>query len=74
VQKLDEVIIVAYGTQKKSHLTGSVATVKADKLNEVPVSRVDQALQGKMAGVQVLNQKGTRNGINKCEYRSTYCC
>jgi TonB-linked SusC/RagA family outer membrane protein len=69
VQKLDEVIIVAYGTQKKSHLTGSVATVKADKLNEVPVSRVDQALQGKMAGVQVLNQNPEAGAAPKIRVR-----
>jgi TonB-linked SusC/RagA family outer membrane protein len=69
VQLLDEVVIVAYGTQKKSHLTGSVTTVKADKLNEVPVSRVDQALQGKMAGVQVLNQNPEAGAAPKIRVR-----
>ena len=54
-QKLDEFVVVAYGTQKKSHLTGSIASIKAAKLEEIPVSRVDQALQGKMSGVQVAN-------------------
>lgn len=52
---LDDVVVVAYGTQKKSHLTGAVTSLKTDKLDEIPVSRVDQALQGKMAGVQILN-------------------
>ncbi|MCI0522149.1 MAG: TonB-dependent receptor [Bacteroidales bacterium] len=55
VQLLEDVIVVAYGTQKKSHLTGAVASVKAETLDEIPVSRVDQALQGKLAGVQVNN-------------------
>jgi TonB-linked SusC/RagA family outer membrane protein len=55
VTMVDEVVIVAYGTQKKSHLTGSVASLKTEKLDEVPVSRADQALQGKMAGVQINN-------------------
>lgn len=55
LEAIDEVIVVAYGTQKKSHLTGSVASIKADKLDELPVSRVDQALQGKLAGVQINN-------------------
>ncbi|MEI8087206.1 MAG: SusC/RagA family TonB-linked outer membrane protein, partial [Paludibacter sp.] len=54
-KQMDEVVVVAYGTQKKSHLTGSVASLKGDKLDEIPVSRLDQALQGKMAGVQVLS-------------------
>ncbi len=55
VSAIDEVVVVAYGTQKKSHLTGSVTSLKAEGLDEVPVSRMDQALQGKMAGVQVNN-------------------
>jgi TonB-linked SusC/RagA family outer membrane protein len=53
--KLDEFVVVAYGTQRKSHLTGSIATLKTEKLDEIPVARADQALQGKMAGVQVNN-------------------
>ena len=52
---IDEVVVVAYGTQRKSHLTGSVASLKNDKLDEIPVSQLDQALQGKMAGVQIMN-------------------
>lgn len=54
-KEMDEVVVVAYGTQKKSHLTGAVASLKAEGLDEVPVSRVDQALQGKMAGVSINN-------------------
>lgn len=50
---IDEVVVVAYGTQKKSHLTGAVSSIKGDKMDELPVSRVDQALQGKLAGVQI---------------------
>jgi len=53
--EIDDVVVVAYGTQKKSHLTGAVASLKTEKLVEIPVSRVDQALQGKLAGVQVQN-------------------
>jgi len=55
VQSVDEVVVVAYGTQKKSHLTGSVASLKAEKLDEIAVSRIDQAMQGKLAGVQISN-------------------
>ncbi len=54
-QNLDEFVVVAYGKQKKSHLTGSIASLKAEKLDEIPVARIDQALQGKMSGVQVAN-------------------
>ncbi len=55
IKSLDEVVVVGYGVQKKSHLTGSVAKLKNDKLDEIPVSRIDQAFQGKIAGVQVQN-------------------
>ncbi len=51
----DEVIVIGYGTQKKSHLTGAVSKYKNEKLDETPVSRLDQALQGKIAGVQIQN-------------------
>lgn len=51
----DEVIVIGYGSQKKSHLTGSVSKYKNEKLDETPVSRLDQALQGKIAGVQIQN-------------------
>ncbi len=51
---IDEVVVVAYGAQKKSHLTGAISSLKNDKLDELAVSRVDQALQGKLAGVQIM--------------------
>lgn len=54
-EELEDVVVVAYGTQKKSHLTGAVSSLKTEKLDEVPVARVDQALQGKLAGVQIIN-------------------
>jgi len=56
---LDEVVVVGYGRQKKSDLTGSVASVSAEDIAKVPVSRVDQALQGRAAGVQVTTTNGS---------------
>ncbi len=50
---LDEVVVIGYGTVKKSDLTGAVATVKGDQLNDKPVANISQALQGKVAGVDV---------------------
>lgn len=52
---LDEVVVVGYGTQKRSSVTGSVAKVKSDKIENAPVSRLDNALQGKIAGVTIQN-------------------
>ncbi|MEL6699541.1 MAG: TonB-dependent receptor [Bacteroidota bacterium] len=51
--KLDEVVVVAYGTQKKSHLTGSISSVKNETLDQIPVSRADDALVGQVAGVNI---------------------
>lgn len=50
---LSEVVVIGYGTARKSDLTGSVATVKSDKLMDKPVTNVSQALQGKVPGVDV---------------------
>jgi len=55
---LDEVVVTGYGVQKKSDLTGAIASVSGDKLAKVPVAGVDQALQGRAAGVQVSSQTG----------------
>lgn len=51
----EEVVVIGYGTQKKSHLTGAVSKFRNERLDETPVSRLDQALQGKIAGVQIQN-------------------
>ena len=55
---LDEVIVIGYGTVKKRDLTGSVSSVDNKALTANPVSNVAEALQGKLAGVQVLSQDG----------------
>ncbi|MDR1681230.1 MAG: TonB-dependent receptor [Prevotellaceae bacterium] len=55
---LDEIIVVAYGTQKKSSVTGSIATVKSEALATVTAPNVQSMLQGKVAGMQVLNTSG----------------
>ncbi len=55
---LDEVVVVGYGTQKRSDLTGAVGSVKASELTERPVVNVAQGLQGKVAGVDVSLNSG----------------
>ncbi|HEU4471705.1 MAG TPA: TonB-dependent receptor [Flavisolibacter sp.] len=52
---MEDVVVIGYGTQKKSHLTGAVSKFKNEKLDEAPVARLDQALQGRIAGVQIQN-------------------
>jgi TonB-linked SusC/RagA family outer membrane protein len=65
----DEVIVIGYGTQKKSSLTGAVAKYKNERLDETPVSRLDQALQGKMAGVVVQNTSSEAGAAPKINIR-----
>jgi len=57
--ELDEVVVVAYGTQKKETVTSSVVEVKADKLADITVPEVGSMLQGKVTGVQVLPGSGS---------------
>jgi hypothetical protein len=52
---LDEVVVVGYGVQKKSSLTGAVSSVKSEDMEARTITRAEQALQGKTAGVQVLS-------------------
>ncbi|SHG64038.1 SusC/RagA family TonB-linked outer membrane protein [Pedobacter caeni] len=56
---MNTVVVIGYGTQKKSSVTGSVARLSNDNLNQIPVSRADQALAGKLAGVQIQTTDAT---------------
>lgn len=55
VQDIDEIVVVGYGVQKKSHLTGAVSKYSDENIGNQAVSRLDQALQGKIAGVSINN-------------------
>lgn len=55
---LDEVVVIGYGTAKKSDLTGSVVSVGEEDFNKGLITTPDQLLQGKAAGVQILNNSG----------------
>jgi TonB-dependent starch-binding outer membrane protein SusC len=59
---MGEVVVVGYGSQKKSDLTGSITSIKGDDLTQIATQRVDQALQGRAAGVFVLNTDGAPGG------------
>ncbi|MEP4136688.1 MAG: carboxypeptidase-like regulatory domain-containing protein, partial [Cyclobacteriaceae bacterium] len=59
IQALEEVVVVGYGTQKKSDLTGSVVSISGDALKKVPVSTVAESLTGRLAGVQITSTEGS---------------
>ena len=57
-QMVEEVVVVAYGVRKKGTIAGSVSTVKAEKMEDVPAPSFDQALQGQAPGLMVLSESG----------------
>ena len=58
LQSLEEVVVIGYGTQKKSVVTGAISSVKAEELENLPVERVEQALQGRVSGVVIAANSG----------------
>jgi TonB-dependent starch-binding outer membrane protein SusC len=58
VETLSEVVVVGYGTQRKADLTGAITSIKGESLREMPVTTVEQAIQGRLAGVQVQQTSG----------------
>ncbi len=69
-QKLDEVVVIGYGTLKKSSLTGAVAKVEGGEIAAIQASRVDEALGGKLSGVLIQNQDGAPGADPKIQIRA----
>jgi TonB-linked SusC/RagA family outer membrane protein len=55
IESLEEIVVVGYGTQKRLEVTGAISSVSSEEINAVPVATADQALQGRAAGVVVVN-------------------
>ncbi|MBB6327858.1 TonB-linked SusC/RagA family outer membrane protein [Algoriphagus iocasae] len=70
-KSLDEIVVIGYGTVNKSDLTGSVAQVKSEELNAFPTSNVMQALNGRAAGVQVIQNNGSPGAPTSIRIRGT---
>ena len=70
-EMIDEVVVVAYGVRKKGTIAGSVATVKADKMADVPAASFDQALQGQTPGLTVLSESGEPSKAATFQIRGT---
>ncbi|GIQ59403.1 SusC/RagA family TonB-linked outer membrane protein [Flavobacterium collinsii] len=68
-QSLNEVVVVGYGTQKKSVVTGAISSVKSADLEKVPNGRVEQSLQGRVAGVSVAATSGQPGSASKVRVR-----
>ena len=68
---LDEVVVIGYGTVKKSDLTGSVSSIQADKLNTDSQASVEQVIQGRLPGVQVTQSSAEPGGAFSIRIRGT---
>src|SRR3546814_600262 len=58
IQALGDIIVMGYASQSKSDLTGAVSTVNSEDINDLPATSVAEALQGRVAGVQVVKDSG----------------
>jgi TonB-linked SusC/RagA family outer membrane protein len=68
-QNLTDVVVIGYGTQRKTNITGSIATVPASAYKDQPVVNVSSALQGRAAGVSVNSASGAPGGVTKIRIR-----
>lgn len=71
VKSLSEVVVVGYGTQRKGDVTGALTSISAENFKDQPVTRLDQALQGRAAGVQVTSSAGAPGGDVRIRIRGS---
>ena len=69
VSALEEVVVIGYGTQTKKELTGAVAVVGSETIEELNPTRIEQALQGQVAGVQVTTESGSPGSASNIRIR-----
>ena len=70
-ESLDEVVVIGYGTSKKSHLTGAISKVDNKNLDKIPLSRVDDALVGQVSGVNISSTEGEAGSAPTIRIRGT---
>lgn len=68
---LDELVVIGYGVQRKSDVTGSISSISGKDINDVPVSSALQALQGKAAGVNIIQNTGAPGSATTIKIRGT---
>ena len=68
---LDDAVVMGYGNQKRSKISGSVSTISAKEITELPILRTEQALQGRSAGVQVSQNSGQPGSAQSIRIRGT---
>lgn len=71
LESLDEAVVIGYGSVKKADLTGSVTNVRMSDIKNVPVATVDQALQGRIAGADIMSTTGEPGATTSIRIRGT---
>lgn len=71
ISSLDEVVVVGYGSVKKSNLTGSVSSIKADEIQQTPITSIDQGLVGRASGVMVTQTSGMPGAVASIRIRGS---
>ncbi|GAB5400817.1 MAG: TonB-dependent receptor [Aureisphaera sp.] len=59
IASLEEIVVIGYGAKRKKEITGAVAVISAETIEELQPARIEQALQGQVAGVQITSQSGS---------------
>jgi len=70
-KKLEEVVVIGYGTQKRRNVTGAITSVKASDLENAPIMRVEQALQGRVSGLTIAAASGQPGSSSTIRVRGT---
>src|SRR5699024_8862913 len=68
---LNELVVIGYGTQKESEVTGAISSVSADQLEDMPDMRVEQSLQGRASGVTIAANSGRPGAPSTVRIRGT---
>ncbi|MGI9542055.1 MAG: TonB-dependent receptor plug domain-containing protein, partial [Cyclobacteriaceae bacterium] len=71
IQSLEQIVVTGYGTQEKKDVTGAISSVKGDDFKNLPISGIDKALQGRLAGVQVVPNGGAPGASTAIRIRGT---
>ena len=69
-QTLEEVVVIGYGVQKKRDMTGSIASIKSKDITAIPTTNALEALQGKVAGLDLTNSSGQAGSVKRCLFYS----
>jgi len=68
---LDELVVTGYGTERRANVAGAVSSLRAETVSELPVTSINQALQGRLAGVQISQNSGTPGGAATIRVRGS---